>query len=429
MAHTTTGSAYSKFIDRINLNPQGAPASEKLFAILKILFNEKEAELLSYLPIKPFSAKEASKIWKKGLQETKSILKNLASRAMIVDILNEPGEYSYVLPPPMAGFFEFSLMRLQKGSKVQQTLSELYYQYINVEDDFVKELFTVGETQLGRIFVKEKALPPETPLVVLDYERASHVIKSASHIGIGTCYCRHKMKHVGKNCDTPMKDFCFTFNTTAASLIKNGHIEQIDVKRAMSILEKTNDYNLVQFGENVRKRVNFICNCCRCCCEGLIAARKFGFLNPVSTSNFIPEVDVSLCNGCGACASVCPVDAMEIIPAIEASEKNQKKAKVDKKICLGCGICVSSCKKGAISLRQLEARVITPLDSVHRTVVMAIERGKLQNLIFDKQVYWSHRAMAAIFGVLLRLPPVKQLMASRQIKSKFFEKIISIMDV
>jgi len=58
-------------------------------------------------------------------------------------------------------------------------------------------------------------------------------------------------------------------------------------------------------------------------------------------------------------------------------------------------------------------------------VVMAIERGKLQNLIFDNQALWSHRAMAAILGVILRLPPLKQAMASKQMKSHYLEYVIS----
>ena len=55
---------------------------------------------------------------------------------------------------------------------------------------------------------------------------------------------------------------------------------------------------------------------------------------------------------------------------------------------------------------------------------MAIERGKLQNLIFDTHALLSHRAMAAILGVILRLPPLKQAMASRQMKSRYLEALI-----
>ena len=43
---------------------------------------------------------------------------------------------------------------------------------------------------------------------------------------------------------------------------------------------------------------------------------------------------------------------------------------------------------------------------------MAIERGMLQDLIFDNRALVSHRAMAAILGVILKLPPVKRAMAA-----------------
>jgi hypothetical protein len=54
---------------------------------------------------------------------------------------------------------------------------------------------------------------------------------------------------------------------------------------------------------------------------------------------------------------------------------------------------------------------------------MATERGKLQNLIFDNQVLWSHRALAALLGAILALPPVKRIMASRQMKSRYLETL------
>jgi ferredoxin len=93
-------------------------------------------------------------------------------------------------------------------------------------------------------------------------------------------------------------------------------------------------------------------------------------------------------------------------------------------ICLGCGLCVRACPENRIALKSRARRVITPLNSVHLTVAMAIERGKLQNLIFDNQALLSHRAMAAILGAILRLPPVKQAMASRQMKSQYLEALI-----
>ncbi len=60
---------------------------------------------------------------------------------------------------------------------------------------------------------------------------------------------------------------------------------------------------------------------------------------------------------------------------------------------------------------------------------MAIERGKLQNLVFDNQAHLHHKAMAAVLGVILKLPPLKQAMASRQMKSRYLERLLARKDV
>jgi hypothetical protein len=73
--------------------------------------------------------------------------------------------------------------------------------------------------------------------------------------------------------------------------------------------------------------------------------------------------------------------------------------------------------------------VLTPANTAHRLVLMAIERGKLQNLIFDNQAYLSHRALAAILGAILKLPPIKRVMASRQVKSRFLERIMADVEI
>ena len=420
MAHNTLKSSYAKLTERLNKFPQGAPPSETLDAILKIIIKEKEAELISKLPIKPFSVETASKAWGKSLAESQQVLDELAGRAILVDV-ERNGKSTYTLPPPMAGFFEFSMMRLRSDID-QKALAELFYQYMNVEEDFIRHLFTDGETQLGRTFVHEPVLSNENAAHVLDYERASEVIKTASHRAVGVCYCRHKMEHRGQNCDAPM-DICMTFNASAESLSKHGHARAVDVSEGLDLLQQAYEHNLVQFGENVREQVNFICNCCGCCCEAMIAARRFAYLNPIHT-NFLPVIDADKCTGCGTCVEVCPVEAMSMTSANDAQRPKKKVARLNAELCLGCGVCVRNCSKDALSLTEREQRVITPLNGAHRAVVMAIERGKLQNLIFDNQVLWSHRALAAVFGVILKLPPLKQALATQQLKSRYLEAVI-----
>ena len=421
MAHQTIKSSYASLAERLNRYPQAAPPTDLLFKILKMLFSEKEAQLVSQIPIRPFTAKKISKIWKMDLASTRNVLDNLASRAILVD-MEQNGESEYVLPPPMAGFFEFSLMRVRDDID-QQVLSELFYEYMNVEEDFIRDLFTSGQTQLGRTFVHEPVLSKENALHVLDYERASEVIKTASHRGVGICYCRHKMAHVGKACKAP-QDICMTFNTTAASLIKHGSARSVEVEECLDLLQQAYEHNLVQFGENVRDRVNFICNCCGCCCEAMIAARRFANMHPVHTTHFLPVVTVAECDGCGKCVSACPVEAMTLVSSNNPEKPKMKVAKLDEDLCLGCGVCVRTCSKQSLHLKSRPSRVITPLNGTHRAVVMAIERGKLQNLIFDNQVLWSHRAMAGVLGVILKLPPFKQILANKQVKSRYLEALI-----
>jgi ferredoxin len=423
MAHHNTikANSYNSLAQRLNKFPQGAPPTELLFKILKVLFSEREAQLVSLLPIKPFTDKKAAAIWKLNLSDARVILNDLADRGILLDY-EEDGNTTYVLSPPMAGFFEFSMMRYRKDID-QKVLAELFYQYLNVEEDFIKNLFLDGETQLGRVFVNEGVLTNENALHVLDYEKVSEVIKTASQIGIGVCYCRHKMEHIGKNCSAPM-DICMTFNGPAESLIRHGIARKVDAAEGLDLLNKAQDYNLVQFGENVQERVSFICNCCGCCCEALIAARKFGFLNPVHTTNFIPEIIEEKCTGCGKCVSLCPVEAMTLVTASDPHKPGKKKAKLDKDQCLGCGVCLKGCNVDALKLKSRGQRVITPVNSVHRIVLMAIERGKFQNLLFDNQILLSHRAMAAVLGVILKLPLAKQILASNQFKSRYLLALI-----
>ena len=418
MAHLTPKSAYKNLSDRLNRFPQGAPPSKLLFQILEMLFSEREAGLVAQLPIKPFTAEKADRIWKLGITQSRNILDELASRGILID-MEVRGDTFYVLPPPMAGFFEFSLMRIRDDID-QKLLSELFHQYLNVEEDFIKALFATGDTQLGRAFVHEPVLSSENALHVLDYERASHVIDTAKHIGIGVCYCRHKMEHMDRACDAPM-NICMTFGATARSLSRHNITRSVDRVEARALLDEAYENNLVQFGENVQRRVSFICNCCGCCCEAMIAARKFGILQPVHTSNFLPTVERGSCNGCGKCVAVCPVEAMVLVSANDPHQLNSKLARVEEEICLGCGVCVRNCNIGALALRSRPERVLTPLTTTRRTVLMAIERGTLQNLIFDNQVLTSHRALAALLGVLLNLPPVKRVMASNQIKSRYLK--------
>lgn len=442
MGHLTTKDAYKSLEERINWFTQGAPPSETLYKILQVLYTEREAKWVSLLPVRPFTLKRAAKIWGTTEAKAEKVLDHLCEKALLVDS-EYRGQRQFVMPPPMAGFIEFALMRT-RGDIDQKYLSELYYQYMNVEEDFVKDLFFATETYLGRVYVQEPVLTNDKMNHILDYERATHIVEEAKYIGLGTCYCRHKMFHAGHPCeiDAPW-DVCLTFDNVARSLAEHGEYARlISKEEAKEVLQLSYESNLVQIGENVREHPAFICNCCGCCCEALQAARHFSPMQPVATTNYIPEVSLDKCVGCGKCAKVCPILAIKLEESqtrtnVEVSQdtnengeqkadKKRKHAVVDKEICLGCGVCARNCPAKAIELERRPIQVITPVNSTHRFVLQAIEKGTLQNLIFDNQAFANHRAMAAVFGTILKLPPMKQALASKQFKSVYLDKLLSM---
>lgn len=415
MSHHTQREAYGALVDRLNRFPQGAPPSDTLYQILSVLVNKDEAAQLSTLPIRPFTAARAAKLLHMTKAEAAKTLDHLCDKAMLLDIVKDGEETRYIMSPPMAGFLEFALMRVRTDID-QKLLSELYHQYLSVEGDFLYDLFYAKETNMARVFVREDALDADQAVHILDYERASQIIDTAQHISVGLCYCRHKQSHLGLACDAP-QEVCLTFGNCADALVRHGHTRRIEKAEAMDILEMCREHNLVQGGENVQRDVSFMCNCCGCCCDAMLAAKKYGLRQPIMTTNYEPQLEADKCTGCGKCQKVCPVDAI--------SFDAEHRPIIDENRCLGCGICAKNCFRGALKLNRREQRLLTPVNSTHRIVLNAIETGTLQNLAFDAPELWSHRIMGNIFGAILHLSPVQQALASKQMKSKYLARLIA----
>ena len=67
----------------------------------------------------------------------------------------------------------------------------------------------------------------------------------------------------------------------------------------------------------------------------MIAARRFAALRPVHTTRFMPVLTEQTCSG-WRCVDVCPVEAMrQELPGVTPQ--------VDRSVCIGCGVCSRTC--------------------------------------------------------------------------------------
>ncbi|WP_028325376.1 CoB--CoM heterodisulfide reductase iron-sulfur subunit A family protein [Desulfatirhabdium butyrativorans] len=82
----------------------------------------------------------------------------------------------------------------------------------------------------------------------------------------------------------------------------------------------------------------------------------------VELDPFVAEVDLTRCDGCGACVEACIREGALTLEDVSADGRSQKRPVVTPALCLGCGACVAVCPHNAIdvagwTLRQYEAMV------------------------------------------------------------------------
>jgi len=410
---------YHLLQQRLDRNVTGAPESPTFTKILKLLFSPEEAELARRIPGQPTSLDVLSRKLDIPADKLDEKMTEMAQRGLVMDLEHKSQRY-FTLSPVVIGFFEFTFMRARDDLPMAE-LARLFNEYFTQDDRFDRLVFQ-GQTQLGRRLVNEEALPEEAHTEILDWERASYIIQTASPIGVSLCPCRHELSHLGKACDQPQL-VCLSLNYAADALIRNSIAQPLTIDEAMRLLEKCKEAGLAQTGDNVQRKVTYICNCCGCCCGMVHAIKAYNIRNAIVSSNWIMEVDLSKCNGCGKCVKACPTEAIEIVEE-RKGEKKRRWAVRDETLCLGCGVCYSTCKFGGITLKPRPQRVLTPETLFDRITLMAIERGKLANLIFPERERLSHRALGRVMGVLQKSPPFKAAMAIKPLRSAFLNTLV-----
>jgi NAD-dependent dihydropyrimidine dehydrogenase PreA subunit len=402
--------------------PDDARAREGWREILEILFTPEEAALAARLPVRPIALDRLAARVGIAAAELEARLEPMCERGVVLDLVNpRTGVRSFMLAPPVVGFFEYSLMRA-KDSIPKKRMAEALHAYTHGDPAFAREAFG-KETVIGRALVHEDALADPLP-DVLAWERASEVVGGARKWSVSLCFCRHKAEHLGARCDAPMEN-CLSLNGGAEFIVRRGFGREIGRSEALEILARSRESGLVQIADNVKSRPTFVCNCCGCCCEQLQAVSRWG-LPAVNPSGFVPRSDAARCKGCSRCARACPVGAIAMDPVLAAgSRRNGLAPRVDEERCVGCGVCAGACHAGALAMERGGRPRAVPANGVERVIRMALERGRLAELLVDEGAGRGARFLHRAIDAIVSLPPAQAVLASEQVRSRFVRAALS----
>jgi NAD-dependent dihydropyrimidine dehydrogenase PreA subunit len=413
---------YRDLQQRLDRLPTGAPDTPSFRRILRLLFTEEEAELAAHLPSIVAVDRLAARL-DRDPPQLHAMVTDMARRGLLFD-LEHRGERWVALAPVVIGFFEFTFMRVREDAPIEE-LARLFDEYLFADDEhrFARSVFE-GSVQVGRTMVREEALPERPPTEVLAWERATTVVAEATTVAVSDCPCRTHAGLLGRACDAPVRT-CLSFGAAAESLIRADLADPISNEEGLELLAAAKAAGLAQTGDNVQERLTYLCNCCGCCCGMMQAIRRAGLHGAIVPSNWVARIDPDQCRGCrDGCVTACPAGAIERCDS-QGQGRRAYWSVLDEERCLGCGVCIDQCRFEALELVPREERSYTPQTTLDRMIAMAVERGKLGDLMLDTLDGAGPVAVARLLQQLERSSLGTALRAVEPLRSVFLRGLLA----
>ena len=330
---------YRRLAQKLDALPNRFPptSSGVELKILCRLFAPEEAALACELRLEPESAASVAARLGADPQQTRASLKRMLAKGLI-DIKKGEGEFAYALKPFVVGFYEGQLPRLDVE---MATMFEDYFR--ETKGAILREA-----PALHRIIPVDKAIPLEVEIHPL--QSATEILNNAQAWGVRECICRKQQRLLGHDCGHPLES-CLVFAHTPHAFDRSSVDRAITKDEALRILRQTEDAGLVHSSGNYRDGIDYICNCCICCCGIIRGIAEYGIMSAVARSDFQITVDADSCTACGDCIERCQFHALALSGATLS---------VDVARCVGCGLCVVVCPTEGLHLERRKAGEVQP---------------------------------------------------------------------
>ncbi|OPY82685.1 MAG: Ferredoxin-2 [Smithella sp. PtaU1.Bin162] len=415
MGHIVGKDIYKKLGKKIDGLSLRVPYTQSFSAILQDLYSKEEADLIARMPYRPSSIDRIERTTGIPKVRLQAMLEKLCDSGLVMDIWNnKKNQYIYMPVPFIIGIYEFTLMRTGNPEKSRHW-SNLLHTYLNEGDLYIANKTQGQQIAIMRTIPYDNSVLLNDYVQIFDYQRARAIVEGAEIFAIGLCSCRHEALHMQeKKCNIPLATCC-SFGRSAEYLIRHKLARKVDKQEMLDSLARAQELGLMLNGDNEKRNVEYICQCCSCCCHLIKSINKFGYQGILVTSGLLPVINKELCKGCGKCVEACPVHALSRQKFTDRSFS----INVDKESCLGCTICQRACTKNAILMGQSDKKVIYPEDGLEKYILSCLEKGTLQNLLFDDPQSLTHEFLRTFLGAFLRLQPVKRALLSNTFRSRF----------
>ena len=340
----------------------GYPYSDELIDLLKEMFTPDEAQVAIAIPnnLAPLEVVGLDAIAPRTDLPEATVAKSLESlsdRHMIYSAQMKDGSQGYALLQIGYGVPQTFFWGGQQDEKAKR-MAKLVLNYFSIP--------TTGKVYGGAATKTYKYSPAnltiDVPMQgVMPNEQIGSIVEATTKIAVAHCPCRMSAKILGRTDCPHSLEVCVKYDELAEFVIDKGLAREISKDEAHQIMENSEKEGLVHMVDNAQGQIKHTCNCCGHYCwnVGIIRRRKIP-RDQLMAVYFIRETELDECIGCGACADICPVDAVKMV---------EDKPRVDQDWCIGCGVCALQCPAGVISIkRRLENKGPQDFAQLHRQI-------------------------------------------------------------